>query len=113
MSAAQLGKRLGMGAANVLKLEANEVRRSLTLASLERAAEAMGCRLVYALIPEKSLEARVEEQAARVARAKLERTEHSMLLEDQSVPGNLQELQTVELAKEIKEKLGPELWGDP
>ncbi len=113
MSAAQLGKRLGISAPNVLKLEANEIRRALTLGSLERAAEAMGCRLVYALVPEESLEAQVDAQAQRVARERLARSEHSMLLEDQAVPPELQELQLRELANELKAKLGPALWGEP
>jgi predicted DNA-binding mobile mystery protein A len=85
----------------------------LTLASLERAAKALGCRVVYALIPDDSLEAQVDRQAQLVARERLKRSEHSMLLEDQTVPSNLEEVQVAELAKEIKDKLGPDLWGTP
>ena len=113
MSAAQLGARLAISAPSVLKFEANEVSRALTLASLERAARAMGCQLVYALVPDEPLEIQLDKQAERAARRKLERSEHSMLLEDQSVPSPLRELEVADLARTIKERLGPELWEVP
>lgn len=113
MSAQQLGERLGISAPPVLKMEANEVRGAVTLASLERAANAMGCRLVYALVPNEPLETQVDKRAELVARERLKRSEHSMLLENQEVPGALHELQVAELAKKLKEKLGADLWGTP
>jgi predicted DNA-binding mobile mystery protein A len=55
------------------------------LATLRRAAEALNCTVVYALIPKKTLEATVREKAGEFARRHLEPIEHSMLLEDQKV----------------------------
>ncbi len=53
---------------------------------MERAAEALGCRVVYALIPEKPLANTVRERAERLADRQLAAVEHTMRLENQGVP---------------------------
>ncbi len=55
MTTAQLGKRLGIRQASVVGLEKSEASKSITLETLERAAHALDCRLVYALVPRKPL----------------------------------------------------------
>jgi predicted DNA-binding mobile mystery protein A len=85
MSAAQLAKRLGVSQPTVTAMEQGEVERSITLATLDRAAQALGCRVVYALIPENKLEAVVRERAIKIARNRLMHVGHTMLLEDQAV----------------------------
>lgn len=84
MSSTELAKRLGVDQSRVPRIEQGEVERSVTLDTMQRAAEAMGCRFVYALVPNKSLEASVMEQARAKARQELEPVEHTMDLEDQS-----------------------------
>lgn len=113
MTAEQLGARLGIGKQSVLKLERNEQRRTVTMASLERAATALGCRLAYVLVPASSLEALVDERSRAVARKKLARVKHSMALEAQEPPAELHELQVEELARALKEKVSSELWEEP
>jgi predicted DNA-binding mobile mystery protein A len=110
MSAQQLGKRLGISKQGVANLERNEVRKTLSLESLERAARALGCRVVYALVPDEPLESQLDTQAIIVARKKLQRVRHSMALEDQRPPDELHELQVKELAKKLKEHLSSDLW---
>jgi predicted DNA-binding mobile mystery protein A len=110
MPAEQMGQRLGISKQAALKLESNEQQKSVTLASLERAARALGCRLTYAIVPERSLEALLDDQARRAAKEDLARVSHSMALEAQSPPPHLQALQLEEMARELKEKLGAELW---
>jgi len=85
MSAAQLGKRLGLSRQGVAELERREVGYSITLAALERAAEAMGAKLVYAIVPLEDLEATRRAQARRRAEHRLKRIAHSMRLEAQAV----------------------------
>jgi Fic-DOC domain mobile mystery protein B/predicted DNA-binding mobile mystery protein A len=51
MSGVQLARQLGVKPPRVVEMEKNEVDGAITLKVLERAAEAMGCSLVYALIP--------------------------------------------------------------
>jgi predicted DNA-binding mobile mystery protein A len=85
MTAEQLGKRLGVKQPSVVALEQSEEKGSIELATLRRVAEALDCRLVYALVPNKPLEQTVRERARLFARRRLEPIEHSMALEDQKV----------------------------
>lgn len=85
MTTAQFGRRLGVSQPRIVELEQSEVGGSVTLHTLQRAAEALGCRLVYALIPEKPLAETVRERAELVAERQQAAVEHTMRLEDQSV----------------------------
>jgi predicted DNA-binding mobile mystery protein A len=55
MTTAQLGRRLKVFQPRIVELEKSEVSGSVTLHTLQRAAEALGCRLVYALVPDEPL----------------------------------------------------------
>lgn len=88
MTTAQLAKRLGVRQPSVVALEQSEVNGTIALATLRRAAEALDCTLVYALIPNTPLEATVRERARAFARRHWRPVEHSMLLEDQQVKRN-------------------------
>lgn len=63
MSSYQLAKRAGFSQTRVRQLEAEEVAGWIRLANLRRAAEAMNCRLVYALVPIEPLDDIVFRQA--------------------------------------------------
>jgi predicted DNA-binding mobile mystery protein A len=91
MTAEQLGRRLGVTQATLSGLEASEINGSIRLATLRKAAEAMNCTLVYALVPNTSLEEIVQEQARKVAAEQLQPVEHTMLLENQSLHGGVRE----------------------
>ena len=68
------------------KLEKSETEYRITLASLRDAADALGCRLVYALLPKRgSIEQLAEEGARTKAAENVRAVEHSMALEDQAV----------------------------
>lgn len=71
MTAAQLGKRLGVSQQRALAIENGEASGSITLASLVRAANALDCRLIYAVVPRSTLESLVEERAVMLARKRL------------------------------------------
>ncbi len=87
MTTAQYARRLGVSQPRIIELEQSEASGSVTLHTLQRAAEALGCRLVYALIPEKPLAETVRQRAELVAQRQLAAVEHTMRLEDQSVKG--------------------------
>lgn len=87
MSSTELAERLGVDQSRVPRVEQGEVEGSVTLATMQRTAHAMGCRFVYAIVPEESLEAAVMEQARVKARGELEPVQHTMGLEDQSTRG--------------------------
>jgi predicted DNA-binding mobile mystery protein A len=68
-----------------VELEKSEQSGSVTLNTLQLAAEALGCRLVYVLLPERPLAEVVMERARQVAERQAEAVEHTMRLEDQAV----------------------------
>src|SRR5258705_5445958 len=85
MTQAQFARRLGVSQPRIIELEQSEVGGSVTVNTLQRAAEALGCRLVYALVPEKPLAETVRERAELIAERQLKAVEQTMRLEDQSV----------------------------
>jgi predicted DNA-binding mobile mystery protein A len=85
MTAAQLGHRMGITQATISWLETSEVNGSIGLANLQKAAEAMKCTLVYAIVPNTSLDEIVSDQAKKVAAAELAPVEHTMALESQGL----------------------------
>lgn len=91
MTAEQLGRRMGITQATLSGMEASEINGSIRLSTLRKAAEAMHCTLVYALVPNTSLEDIVQDQARKVAAEQLQPVEHTMLLENQSLQGMVRE----------------------
>ena len=85
MTATQLARRMGVSQPRISELERGEASGNITLQSLERAAEAMGCRVVYALVPVTPLTNQLTERASALAAARLASVEQTMRLEDQSV----------------------------
>ena len=109
MTTRQLAERIGVTQQATSKLEENEFDNSVTLKTLRRAAEAMDCRLVYAIIPNQgNLEDIVRKQAYKKAKAIVEPVNHTMLLEAQEV-GDLQS-KINETADELLNNLSSKLW---
>jgi len=106
MTTRQLGARLGVSQPRIIKLEKGEVDGSITLGSLERAARALGCRLVYVLVPEKPLGDTLRERALLIADRQLTSVEQTMRLEDQGVPDKGRH-------KEVRQQLVEELLRRP
>lgn len=86
MSALQLGTRLGVTPQSVAGLEKSEAHGTVQLKTLRKAAEALDCTLVYALVPNSSLEDAVQTRAREIARKQLARIGHTMDLEAQGLP---------------------------
>jgi len=106
MTTAQLGRKLGVSQPRIVELEKAEVSGSVTLHSLQRAAEALGCRLVYTLVPEKPLAETVRKRAEEVADRRSSSVEHTMRLEDQAVGDK-------RAARELRERMIEELLRRP
>jgi predicted DNA-binding mobile mystery protein A len=85
MTTTQFAKRLGVSQPRIIKLEKSEADGAITLHTLQKAAAALGCRVIYALVPEKPLADTVRERAALVAERQSSAVEHTMRLEDQAV----------------------------
>jgi len=87
MTRDQLATRLGLRGSTIATLERSEARGTITLESLEKLAQGMGCRVVYAIVPAegRTLEDIVRDRALVVARDRLSRVSHSMKLEEQGL----------------------------
>ena len=92
MSAAALGTRLGTTAGAVTRLEQSEAADRIRLDTLRRAADALGCDLVYLLVPRRPLTAVVRDRARELARWQVAAAEQTMRLEDQAT-GQARELE--------------------
>ena len=83
MTGAQLGARMGIRPQTVETIEKSEAAGTIQLNTLRRAAEALDCTLVYALVPNTSLEVMVNARARKIAMRELQRVAHTMRLEAQ------------------------------
>jgi predicted DNA-binding mobile mystery protein A len=85
MTTKQLGQRMGVSQSRIPELEQAEIAGNITLKSLERAAAALGCRVVYAIIPEQPLADVLRARAGLIASRQLTAVDQTMKLEDQAV----------------------------
>lgn len=108
----QQARKLKIAPSVLTNLEKSEARSSITLKSLERIAESMNCRLVYALVPATPLDSMRREKARRIASATISRVAHSMRLEDQSISTDASERQIVELTNALLDEWRAELWDE-
>ncbi|MGC1284121.1 MAG: hypothetical protein WA895_14400, partial [Streptosporangiaceae bacterium] len=90
----------------VTRLEQSEAANRIRLDTLRRAADALGCDLVYLLVPRRPLTAVVHERARELARSQAAAIEQTMRLEDQAT-GRTSELED-QLAEQLLERGG--LW---
>lgn len=112
ISSRQLAQIVGIDSSAIIRLEEREPDGKMTLELLNRAAKAMGCKVIYAIVPNdenESLEAIVDRRAKYAAKELLQRVEHSMRLEEQGSPDSKAELE--KLAQKLKEKMDPRIWG--
>ena len=110
MTSAQLAKRLNVSQPRVLGIEKAEASRSIKLESLERAACALDCRLVYALVPRNPLETLAEDRARELAKKHLKATSHSMALENQRVDEADEQEHLERLVQKLLNRPGSALW---
>lgn len=90
MTGSDLAGRMGITQSRVTQIEKAEQNGELKLSTLARAADALGCELVYALVPRSgSLEADVRAQARSRATEEARRVAHTMRLEAQSADDEL------------------------
>jgi predicted DNA-binding mobile mystery protein A len=86
ISASEVARTLNTSRQLPVQLEKAEAEDRITLKSLRAAADALGCELVYALVPRaNTLHDLVEERARILAKKHVLGVEHSMALEDQAV----------------------------
>ncbi len=111
MTGVQFAERLGIRPQSVDTLEKSEASGGISLKTLARAAEALDCTLVYALVPNKTLEQAVAVRARTIAVRDLGRVSHTMKLEgQQSADSDLERRIDAYIRDEIRPR---DLWKDP
>lgn len=105
MTTAQLGQRMGVRQPSIVGLERSEEKGSIELATLRRAAEALDCTLVYALVPNKPLGATVRARARAFLLLRRRPVEHTMLLEDQRVEDRITDAQIEDALRDTNPSL--------
>jgi len=112
MSGSQLAKRLGVTKGRVSQAESAERSGSATLKSMQSMAQAMDCRFVYAVIPEKEIESVIRDRAVLKAKEQIKVASTQMALEAQSLNDEQLTFAVDQLAAEIIEKMPSDLWND-
>lgn len=111
MSGVQLAARLGVRPQSAEALEKSEAAGTIQLDTLRRAAEAMDCTLVYALVPKTSLDDAVQQRARRIALRDIGRVAHTMKLEAQETDeADLEARIEAYIRNTLK---GREVWEEP
>lgn len=112
MSGAQLAKKMGVTRARVAQAEQAELSGGTTLKSMQTAAEAMGCRFVYAVVPDKRIEDVIIVQAQKKAMALVGTASTQMALESQTLPNDKIAHEVERLTRELAREMPPDFWSD-
>ncbi len=109
----QLANLMGVNQATALRLEQREAGGKATLESIGKVANAMGCQLVYAIVPQdrfSSLDAIISLRADRLAETILERVEHTMRLEKQGT--GFTKTEKKKLVEKLKRDMDVRIWDE-
>lgn len=112
MSGAQLARRLGVTRSAVSQTERQEAHGGVTIKHMHNIAEAMGCRFVYAIVPDGDIEHVVRAQAERKASGLVRRASGHMALEQQSLPAEKNRQQVEYLREGFLRDLPASLWDE-
>jgi predicted DNA-binding mobile mystery protein A len=104
LSLAEVGRNLRAPRQTIQKFERAEATDRITLGTLRRVADGMGCDLVYALVPKSGSFAELAEHPTRERAARdVKSVMHSMALEDQR-PENTTQLIEDEVQRRLNGK---------
>jgi len=110
MSSYVLADRMGCSRNNITNLELREKKGTITLKALEKAAQAMNCKLVYCLVPLEPIEKQLQTQARSVAQRQIRSINNSMQLEQQGLNSKQLQQQEDELVQELLRGNLKNLW---
>lgn len=113
MNTRQLAERVGVEQSSITRIEERELLGNVTLETLGRAAKAMNCKLIYAIVPDDGygdLDAIIDERARAVAQQLVRRAEHSMRLEKQGAEEDELGQEVESLANELKSTADSRIW---
>ena len=85
MNMRQLAIRLEVSQSRIAKIEQDELSGALTIKTLEKIADQLDCVFVYGFAPRTTLEGTVRNQAACIAKERMNTISHHMYLEAQGL----------------------------
>ncbi len=112
MSAAQLARRLKKTRALVSNTEKAELSGSVTLKTMQAMSQAMGCRFVYAIVPEYSIEKILDARAEEKAEQRVRETSEHMALEQQGLSKQQITFEIARLKNEMLKDMPRDFWND-
>lgn len=111
MSAVELSERQGVSRNSIYKSQENELLGSISLRQLEKVADAMDARLVYAFVPKRGkIGDIVMRQARKKALRLVRRSRSHMALEDQTEGLLSMDEMVEEVAEKIARELPKDFW---
>ena len=112
LSGAQLARRLGVTRPLVTQFEKAELTGGITLKKMQEMAEAMDCRLVYAVVPKTTVQETIAAQVMKKAKAYVNNTSKHMALEGQALNSKQLSFETQRLANEMTTSPPRDLWDE-
>ena len=110
MSGAEVAAQMNVSRNAVYQAERNERDGAITINQMQKIAEAMGGRFVYAIVPDGSVDDVIRAQAQRIAEARIRRASAHMALEKQSLSSAQTDQRIEELAEELARTIPPDFW---
>jgi predicted DNA-binding mobile mystery protein A len=110
MSVIQLASRLNVSRALIARAEKAELNNAVTLKTMNKFAEAMGCRFVYAIVPKENIDALILKQARLKAKYLVNKANIQMALEDQLLSDEKIQFEIDRLTQEIINGKHSDLW---
>ncbi len=112
MSGQQLANRLNVNRQRISRIEQDEKPGKVTVETLRNVAKALDCEFVYAFVPRTSLKESVRQQAKKMAKKRMARSNQLMRLEKQEL-GNDEKAKALDsLAEEIMDSMPKNLWDE-
>jgi len=111
MTLAQLGVRLNMTKQGAKRIEESEAAGTITIKSLKEVGKALEMKFVYGFVPfDGSIDTLLDRKSRILAEKIILRTNHNMMLEDQSIEKEKLSAAIDDLSKNIKFELKKTIW---
>ena len=111
MTLEQLGRRLDISRQGVKRIENSEMSGSITINLLREAGHAMDMKLVYGFVPRYGTVSKlIEQKSYELAKKIIQRTDQTMLLEDQATDQEHLKVAVEDLADQIRQEVRRSLW---
>lgn len=111
MTLEQLGRKLKMTRQGVKRIENSEASGTITINLLREVGRAMDMRFVYGFVPNYgSISNLIDYKSYELAKKIIQRTDQTMLLEDQATGEEFLNAAVEELASQIKQELRRSIW---